>query len=239
MRGARSREPRRVRATAPSGTPRGMRRMTVRGEDWFWAFGNLVRIVGPDGRRHEVGLTDFSGHSWDDLERASWKGNPYDMTPAKVRDWIDRRILGYADASGMPAGALPKDWTAPAPADTRPVEGPRGTWRWRITPPIARGRHARRQLPSVDLISPEEVLTRHRVYEVTGQGVEAFFAGQRAAMTRAGVDPSGGREDPLGEILCHPIPEANLPTDAHVLAFVVGTVLRTAAPDAAPSEREK
>jgi hypothetical protein len=242
MRGQHSRQPRRLGATrsvigAPSGTPRGMRRMVVRGEDWFWSFGNSVRITGPDGRRHDVPLTTFSGYTWDGLERAEWKGNAYDMTPAKMRSWIDRRILGYTDAGGMPRGAIPHGWKPPVTQGHNMVAGPRGVWRWRMAPPPPAGRGMRRQAqPNVEIVSPEEVSTFHRIYEVTGQGVEAFFATQRAALIASGVDLSVRVEDPIGQILNHPLPIGSRPTDRNVHDFIVGTIL---APKATPSDKSE
>lgn len=227
MRGRNARQPRHTKHTpcAHAGAPRGMRRIVVRGEDWFWSYGQGVRIVDPGGRRHDIPLTTFSGYSWDGLERAAWKGNAFDMTPAKVRDWIDRRILGYTDAGGLPRGAIPRGWTPPIASDHRPVDGPRGVWRWRMAPPPAAGRGMRGQAqPNVEIISPEEVRTFHRVYEVTGQGVEAFCAAQRAALVAAGVDLTIRVEDPIGQTMNHPMPEESRPTDRHVIDFIVGTL---------------
>jgi len=211
----------------------GMRRMVVRGEDWHWRFGRDVRIVDPQGRRHDVPLTTFSGMDWNGLERAEWKGNAFDATPRKIRDWIDRRILGYTDAGGMPRGTIPYGWTAPTPNGFSFVPGPRGTWRWRMALPPVAGRGQRRQAqPNVEIVSPEEVSTFHRVYEVTGQGVEAFFAAQRASLAESGVDLSIRVEDPIGQIMEHPLPIGSRPNDRHVHAFIVGTIL---APKPAPS----
>jgi hypothetical protein len=210
----------------PTGTPRGMRRMVVRGEDWYWSFGSDVRIVDPQGRRHDIPITTFSGYTHDDLERAEWKGNGYDLTPRKIRDWIDRRILGYTDIGGMPAGAIPKDWTQATQNGHSFVSGPRGIWRWRMAPVTEQGRMRRpgRGLPNVQIVSPEEVSTYHRVYEVTGQGVEAFFATQRASLVECGVDLSVRVEDPIGQIMCHPLPVDSRPTDRHVRDYIVNTI---------------
>lgn len=213
----------------PTGTPRGMRRMVIRGEDWYWSFGSSIRIVDPEGRRHEIPITTFSGYTHHDLERAEWKGNGYDLTPRKIRDWIDRRILGYTDAGGMPAGAIPKGWTQATQNGHSFVSGPRGIWRWRMAP-VTEKEGARRQgrgLPNVQIVSPEEVSTYHRVYEVTGQGVEAFFATQRASLVDCGVDLKVRVEDPIGQIMCHPLPIASRPMDRHVYDYIVNTIVAT------------
>ena len=190
----------------------GMRRLIVRGEEWRWGYGSTVRIQGPDGRRHDVSITTFSGMSHHELERAAWKRPAFDLTPRRMRDWIDRHILGYHDATGMPEGVLPRDWVAPISEIHRPVVGPRGVWQWRL------------DQPDVEIVSPEQVATRHRVYDVTGQGVEGFFAAQYAMLAAGGLDPVRCSHDVLPDVMRHPMHEDARPKDADVLRFIEALV---------------
>ncbi len=187
--------------------------MTIRGEQWFWSYGRDVRIVAPDGTRHAIALTTFSGMDWNSLERAAWKKPAFSVTPRKIRRWIDRRILGYTDADGMPPASIPSGWRPVIGETHRIVAGPRGPWRWRL------------EQPDVEIVSPEEVSSRHRAYQVTGQGVEAFFAAQLEDMIARGIDPYVRGEDRADRITTHPMPFSSRPTDADVRRFIVESIV--------------
>lgn len=187
------------------------RRLVIRGRTWIWSGVDRIRIHGPDGRDHRVCLTDFSGLDWNSLERMSWKRPAYEITPWRVVDYIDRRILGYTDRNGFPQGVIPDGWEADVPRGSRPVQGPRGTWHWWIEDRIA------------ILQSPEGVRTWHRVHQFCGMSEKDFLEAriEAARDTRTDFDPTRTM-DWIQECLRTPCDAAPDPVDAQVRDFIAG-----------------
>jgi len=185
------------------------RRLVIRGETWRWSGVDTIRIQGPDGGSHRFCLTDFSGLDWNTLERMSWKKPAYAITPWRVVDFIDRRILGYTDRGGFPDGVLPEGWEAAPPQGSRPVQGPRGTWHWWVDDRIA------------ILQSPEGVRTWHRVHEFCGMSESDFLSArlEAAKASRTDFDPSRTM-DWIQEAARTPCEAAPDPVDGRVRAFV-------------------
>lgn len=196
-----------ARRTSPR-TMKG-RRLVIRGQVWIWNGVDRIRIQGPDGTDHRVRLTEFSGLDWNSLERVAWKRPAYEITPWRVVDHIDRRILGYTDRNGFPKGVIPDGWEADVPHGSRPVPGPRGTWHWWIDDRIA------------ILQSPEGVRTWHRVHQFCGMSEKDFLEAriEAARETRTDFDPTRTM-DWIQECLRTPCEAAPDPVDEQVRAFI-------------------
>lgn len=196
----------------------GHRRLVIRGRLWQWRFGKSIRIVSPEGVSTHVALTDFTGMSWDDLERADWKGYTTPVTPRSIRDHIERRILGYTDAGGFPPGS-PERGRFETPGDGwRPVRGPRGTWHWKDGP------------CDIEVMSPEGVVTTHRAYLATGMGVDEWM---RAKMDDLAANGLTMRDfdisNRVSDFLMRPVAAIPSPTDAQVERLIADVVVgRTA-----------
>lgn len=69
------------------------------GSIWTWQTRReIIRIREPDNvTTHLVNLSEFSGWTWDALERADWKGYSYSITPREVKEWIRFRYLGVRE----------------------------------------------------------------------------------------------------------------------------------------------
>lgn len=196
-------------AKQPSARTFKGRPLVIRGATWKWAGVDLLRIESPDGTTHRFPLTEFSGLDWNSLERMAWKKPAYAVTPGRMVDFIDRRILGYTDRGGFPAGIVPDGWEPPVPEGSRAVQGPRGTWRWWI--------EDRR----VRLQSPEGVRTAHPLSAVCGMS-EADFVSARveaAKALRTAFEPAVTL-DWIHEAVGTPCDAAPDPTDGQVRSFV-------------------
>lgn len=68
------------------------------GEVWSWRFGNHVAIRTPDNKKtYVVSLTEITGWSWDDLERAEWKGYWPEIGPQLIKDYITLHLRPHPD----------------------------------------------------------------------------------------------------------------------------------------------
>lgn len=194
--------------------------LVIRGATWRWEGVGNLRIQAPDGTTHRFALTEFSGLSWNSLERMEWKKPAYAVTPGRMVDFIDRRILGYADRTGFPDGVVPEGWEPPVPDGSRAVRGPRGTWRWWIEERFVR------------LQSPEGVRTRHRMHAVCGMDEGDFVSArvEAAKALRTTFDPAITM-DWIHEAVGTACDAAPDPTDGQVRTFVreFAAPLRTAA----------
>jgi hypothetical protein len=65
------------------------RRVHISYEQWTYEVGNSgVAIVSPDGAKTRVPMTEISGLSWDEPERARNKGCGFEVTPQLVKSYI-------------------------------------------------------------------------------------------------------------------------------------------------------
>lgn len=158
---------------SPTDLPRGMRRLTIRGETWGWRFGRDVPIVAPDGRRFKIDLRDLTGLDWHGIERGTHK-RYLSTTPRQIVDYIDRTLLGYTDARGFPPGILPRDWSTPVREGWIGVQGPRGLWQWKPSPWI------------IEVRSPEDVLHVARIYDLLDMDVGEWADIKAAAIVASG-----------------------------------------------------
>lgn len=204
------RHPRRRFDKTPRTTVRrGMRTLSIRGETWSWRFARHIRIDDPQGRSHVFSLPEFSGLDWNHHERARWKGYEYAVTPGRIVDFVNRRILGYTDAEGFPGATSTR--AEPAPRDTswRAVQGPRGTWWWRPG------------IPDCEILSPEDVKTVHRFYLISGMDPESYIRIMLGRLESAG-DPPSRLWDPRDPNNPAIVPDADtpMPTDSEVESFI-------------------
>jgi hypothetical protein len=193
-------------------TRKGMRRLVVRGETWWWKRASTVRIESPKGDTTNVRITDFTNKDWSTLEDEAEHCGGTPVTPRDVKDWIDRAILGYTDHAGFPKGVLPKGHVEPARKCWRSVEGPRGTWWYR------RGECDGR------ISSPEGVETLHRVFILNGMGMEAWMKAKKAAVEAAGLSFADFGRDRMDRLWNFPVPGMKQPTDAQLETFIKGTL---------------
>lgn len=69
------------------------RAVHIDGEMWSYKVGRGgIKIKSPTGYGYDVDLSTFSGWSWDQLERAEWKGNGFQVTPQRVKDYVERQL---------------------------------------------------------------------------------------------------------------------------------------------------
>lgn len=209
---------------------RGSRRLVIRGETWTWRFGHVIDIRDAEGKGHKADLAEVLGGDREDVERASWKRN-LTVDPSLIVDHINRRILGYDDAMGFPAGsrwhrhqaAMRDGWIAFA--------GPRGIWQARITPWLC------------DIRSPEDVGSVARIYEMLEITIDEWTDIKVADMAAEGLTvddlwrieqakPNGGRAR-IETFLGHPSPSVPTPTsrqlEDHVVRHIVGRAARAMA----------
>lgn len=72
------------------------RTVHIDGKEFKYNIGSqYINIWTPDGKRHNVDLAYFFDISWNDIERARWKGC-FNITPSdvkfKIRDLYDPRL---------------------------------------------------------------------------------------------------------------------------------------------------
>lgn len=196
----------------------GHRRLMIRGRLWQWRFGKGIRIVAPDGTATHVLHTDLTGQSWDDIERADRKGYTTPITPRFVRDHIDRRMLGYTDADGFPAGSPERGRTETPGDGWRAVRGARGTWHWKDGP------------CDIEVMSPEGVVTTHRAYLATGMGVDEWMKAKMDDLAANGLTMRDfDISNRVSDFLLRPVASIPSPTDAQVKAFIADVIVgRTA-----------
>lgn len=157
----------------PTDLPRGMRRLTIRGETWGWRFGREVPIVAPDGRRFRIDPRELTGLDWHSIERGTHK-RYFSTSPQQVVDYIDRTLLGYTDAVGFPPGVLPNGWSPSLRDGWIGVAGPRGLWQWKPSPWI------------VQMRSPEDVSHVCRLYHLLDMEVGEWADIKAAAIVASG-----------------------------------------------------
>ena len=67
-------------------------------EDEIWTYeirSSYIHIKDPDGNKHEIGFAGFTGWSWDELERAAWKGCIVpQIKPSDIKEWIEAHKKG-------------------------------------------------------------------------------------------------------------------------------------------------
>lgn len=94
------------------------RKITIRGEEWSWKYGNPILIHNPKGHSHKFPHRD----------------EYYAITPRDIANMIDFKILGYDPRKGFPPGILPRGFSVSPQHDHHRINGPRGTWWVRVTP---------------------------------------------------------------------------------------------------------
>lgn len=74
--------------------PKGFRTLHLAGEqEWLYRVnGSGVAVHSPEGKRTFIWMTDITGWSWSDLERAEYKGYLPPITPSVVKDYIERNL---------------------------------------------------------------------------------------------------------------------------------------------------
>ena len=79
---------------------RSMREIHINGETWKWKIGKKsVAIAEPNrtgalfDRYHYVDLSEFTGLSWDAIERMGWKNRGVQVTPQGVKDYILEHLI--------------------------------------------------------------------------------------------------------------------------------------------------
>jgi hypothetical protein len=64
-------------------------------EIWTWrvvSSGSVI-IKDPKRKKYVIPMTEVTGCTWDQIERAHWKGNTNcDVTPRKVKNYIEREL---------------------------------------------------------------------------------------------------------------------------------------------------
>ena len=125
------------------------RRLSIRDQVWQWTFSDPLCIWDPNDKRYEF---DLFGYGVDrDIEKRN-----FSLTPREVREIIERKILGYDDLKGFPAGVLPTDFVMGRREGYDMVSGPRGKWQVKV------------DFMTVDLISPEGVYHKACVTDMMG-----------------------------------------------------------------------
>lgn len=227
--GRERRGPPRERSTEPQ--RRGSRRLVIRGEAWTWRFGHVIDIRDAEGKGHKADQTEVLGSDWEEIERATWKRN-LTVDPSLIVDHINRRILGYNDAMGFPAGSRWHRHQAAVRTGWIPFAGPRGTWQARITPWLC------------DVRSPEDVGSVARIYEMLAISTDEWTDIKVADLAAEGLTvddlwrierakPHDQRKERIETFLGHPSPSVPTPTsrqlEEYVVRHIVGKTARAMA----------
>jgi hypothetical protein len=73
---------------------RGYRKIHFADSVWQYRIsGSNVHFISPDGIRYLVDHSEMTGMSWEDLERADWKGYYPQLTPSFIKEWIETNYL--------------------------------------------------------------------------------------------------------------------------------------------------
>ena len=71
-----------------------MRELVLQSGTWSWdCSGANVIIKSPDMQKHVIDLSTFSGLTWDSLERGYWKGCGFQVTPSRIKEWIENNFI--------------------------------------------------------------------------------------------------------------------------------------------------
>lgn len=68
------------------------RKIIVNDQEYWWAFIKSKILIYKDNVKKVIDLSDFTGLSWDELERGQWK-RWLKITPGYVADWIKEHGL--------------------------------------------------------------------------------------------------------------------------------------------------
>lgn len=75
---------------------KGERQLLIGAERWgFKVTSSSVTIFEPSRKRHNIDMSKWLGKSWDDIERAHWKGYGPDflaVRPGEIRAYIDANL---------------------------------------------------------------------------------------------------------------------------------------------------
>ena len=156
-----------------SGLPRGMRRLVIRQETWGWRFGRVIPIVHPDGQRTNVDIRTLTEMNWDEMERGSRKGY-FSIEPHQIASYINRKLLGYLDATGFPRGVVPLEWRPELRKGWIGLQGPRGLWQWKPHPWVVR------------MYGPEDVMISARIYNLLDMHLDEWADVKEAAIVGSG-----------------------------------------------------
>ena len=71
------------------------RKVHIEGQEWTYRITNhCVQIANPDcSQKWKICITDFTGMSWDELERAEWKHYYPKIGPADIKTYIEENLL--------------------------------------------------------------------------------------------------------------------------------------------------
>lgn len=72
------------------------RRVHIGEQVWtFRVTRHCIQIANPDcSHKWKVDLTDFTGMTWDDLERAKWKETFPKIGPGDIKEYIEEHLQG-------------------------------------------------------------------------------------------------------------------------------------------------
>jgi len=167
----------RVRGDDPKFTaapvPRGMRKLTIFGEQWLWRYGRTVQIRPPSGETMHVSLCDLLNTSWENIEEAHYDRR-LKVEPSTIRDYIHRNVHGYDDGIGYPKGSPGHRMQVEPRKGWTQFEGPRGTWQ------TIRGAWV------TQFMTPEGVIHEARTYDVLDMSVSDWTDVKQAHLESIG-----------------------------------------------------
>ncbi len=87
---------------------RSRRRLHIDDAEWRYKISSGgIAIWSPDGRKHIVPMNVFTGWSWDNIERAHYKGYWLELGPSEVKAYIEKYDLFGPDCPGTGEEVIP------------------------------------------------------------------------------------------------------------------------------------